>query len=220
MKGLPKRYVYCATILLAGDFIPSGESAARLLWMCPRLLGWKRRIYWLLLRVVDAPRKSRWMLWGIDSAGQIIIVEAKMDRSEAVDDPFKSLLRDVKTGSELQAWATKVLRHRWRESFVQHDLPNDLSVSRRRAIERAFDVRRAAGDPAPIFVVLVASRRSSFRLSEQGLRNLWLLQELVGSSRILLRAIKGSVRLKRLRIDCWSPRSCTLRKRRTAFGGR
>jgi hypothetical protein len=158
------------------------------------------------------------MLWGIDSAGQLIVVEAKTDRGQAVDDPFKSLLGDVQTGSEQQAWATRVLRARWRESFLaQQNLPDELSVSHKRAIERAFDVRRAAGDPPPVFVVLVPSRRSSLYLSEQGLRNLWLLQELVGSSRILLRAIKGRFRLKRLRIDCWSPHSRRPEKRRIAF---
>src|SRR5687767_10618014 len=97
MKVLPKRYVDCAAPIPrvlqgSGDFVPSNESAVLWLWEWPRLLGWKRSITWLFLRVADSPRRSRCSLWGIDSAGRLIIVDPKSARGQTLKDPFRNFL--------------------------------------------------------------------------------------------------------------------------------
>ena len=197
-----------ASLPAAGDFLPSRKSAARLLRTCPGLLGWRRSVYWLPLWLDHSSKGTRCIFWGIDSGGQLLIVEAKAGRAQARDNPFESLLRDVKGGCEHHGWATRTLRARCRESFgVQTQMLDELSISHKHAIERALDVRQAAGNPPPIFIVLLPSRQAELRLSEKGLKNMWLLEELVGSSKVLLRGIQGKVRLKGIRIDCWSPRS-------------
>lgn len=222
MKVLPHRYAYCAMTLsvdlpASGDFIPSKSSAARLLRTRPDLLGWKRSIYWFPFLLGNSPKGNRSIFKGIDSAGQVLVVEAKTGRTG--EDPFKGLLRDAKTGCEHHGWATaRTLRARCREFFGgQAELLDELSMSQKHGIERALDLRDAAGNPPPIFIVLLPSRQAELRLSEKGLKNLWLLEELVGPSKVLLRGIKGKVRLKEVRIDCWSPRSRAVSKRRVGY---
>lgn len=224
MKVLPNRYVYYAMTLAvdlpaSGDFIPSKRSAARLLRTRPDLLGWKRSIYWFPFLLDNLPKGDRSIFGGIDSAGHLLVVEAKTGRSRTVgDDPFKALLRDVQSGCEHHGLAARTLRARCREFFGgQSELLDKLSTSQKRGIERALDLRDAAGNPPPIFIVLLPSRQAELRLSEKGLKNLWLLEELVGPSKVLLRGIKGKVRLKEVRIDCWSPRSRAVSKRRVGY---
>ena len=213
MKHLPHRYVYCvvpdATFRVYGEIIPSAESAAHWVWTWPRLLGWKRSITWLFLPIFDSFGRARWSLWGIDSAGRLIIVELYTDRGQFLKDPFKGFVSHVRTRADRRAWTTRELRAMFREYYrlPQPMRHQRLTSSYKQAVEHAFALRQAAGNPPPVFVALVASGETEIRLSEEGVKNLLLLQELVGSSRVLLRAISGSLRPKRFRIRCWSPRS-------------
>ena len=216
MKLLPKRYVCCVlriatTFCVLGDLIPTSESAAR--WLCawPALLGWKRRINWLFLRVFDSPnKKACYNLWGIDSSGRLIIVEIRTNPTEGPRDPFKGLVSSFKA----RGWSTRELRARWREYFrSDRDLADRLSTNYKRDVELAFAKRQAAGNPPPTLVVVVACR-ADFRLSEKGFKNLLFLEKLAGSSRVALRAINGRFGRRGMRINCWTPRSSSTRKRR------
>lgn len=218
MKSLPKRYIHFALRIATrfhvfGDLTPSSKSAAR--WLCawPRLLGWQRRVNWLFLRVCAS--KSRYTLWGIDSAGRVIIVEVRTDRI-AVGDPFKGLASHLQSRCDERAWSTSELRATWRESLgAQQQVTDESPASYRRAVEMAFARRQAARNPPPILVVVVGSRRSQFRLSEKGVKNLLFLEKLAGSSRVVLRAINGRFGLTGVRINCWSPRLSRTIKRRS-----
>ena len=111
MKLLPKRSVYCllriaTTFRVFGDLIPTSESALR--WLCawPALLGWRRRVNWLFLRVRDSRnKKARYNLWGIDSSGRLIVVEIHTNRTEALRDPFRGFLSSFNTPGDTRAWS-------------------------------------------------------------------------------------------------------------------
>lgn len=210
MKLLPSRYIFCAIqiatrIRASGDLIPSNRSAV--FWLCvwPELLGWKRRIYWL--RDAYSAKKGCYCLWGLDSAGNLIIVEIRTGRGETLRDPFRSLTFHLKTHRNEHAWSTRELRAMWRDCVRSKQKFGDLASTREREIEAAFVKRQAAGNPAPILIVLVSSARCEFRLSDEGLKNLLLLQTLAGSARVFLRAISGRFGVRGIRIQCWSPRA-------------
>jgi hypothetical protein len=212
MKLLPGRYVFCALkiatrIRAFGDLIPSSQSAA--FWLCiwPELLGWKRRVYWL--RVSDSARKSGQCLWGIDSAGNLIIVEIRTNRVEALRDPFKSLTSHLKTHGDC-AWSTRELRAIWHEC----GRTTQAASTYEHEVEEAFVRRRAAGNPPPVLVVLVSSASCEFRLSDEGLKNLLFLETLAGSARVALRAINGRFGIRGIRIRCWSPKPAAAKSRR------
>jgi hypothetical protein len=213
MKLLPKRSVYCVlrvatTACVSGDIIPSPESAAHWVWTWPRLLGWKRSITWLFLPVFDSLGRAHWSLWGIDSAGWLIIVELESSRGQFLKDPFKNFVSHVRTRYDSRALTTRELRAMWHAYLKTHRTVQHkrLTAAYKQAVEHAFALRQAAGNPPPVFVALVAAGGTEVCFSEDGVKNLLLLQELVGSSRVLLRSISGSLRPKRLRIECWSPR--------------
>ena len=191
--------------------MPSSRSAVLWLRAWPRLLGWKRRVNWL--RVSDSAKRSQ-NLWGIDSAGNLIIVEIRTNRGETLRDPFASLTSHLKTHDHQRAWSTKELRATWHESSrsAQHVLP--LTFAENQDVEEAFVKRQAAGNPPPILVVLVSSVRCEFRLSDEGLKNLLLLEKLAGSAKVALRAISGRFGLRGIRIHCWSPRPSASGNRR------
>ena len=217
MKLLPKRSVYCViriatTFRIFGELIPTSESAAR--WLCawPVLLGWGRRVNWLFVRVFDSPnQKARYSLWGIDSSGRLLIVEIRTSRTEALRDPFKSFVSGSENPGEQRTWSTRELRARWRKSY--QDLGGELSTDYKRDVELAFAKRQAAGNPPPILMVVVGCR-ADFRLSDKGFKNLLFLEKLAGSSRVVLRAINGRFGRRGMRINCWTPRSSSTRKRR------
>jgi hypothetical protein len=208
MKLLPSRYIFCAlriaTAMRAyGDLIPSNRSAV--FWLCgwPELLGWKRRIYWL--RVGYSAKKSCYYLWGIDSAGNLIIVEIRSSRGETLRDPFKSLTFHLKTHRDEHAWSTRELRAMWRDCLRSKQKTGEIASTYEHEIEEAFVRRQAAGNPPPILIVLVSSARCDFRLSDEGLKNLLFLETLAGSTRVILRAINGKFGVRGIRIRCWSP---------------
>ena len=219
MKLLPSRYIFCAlqiatTIRAYGDLIPSIRSVVFWLFVWPELLGWKRRIYWL--RDFYLAKTSCHCLWGIDSAGNLRIVEIRSGRGETLRDPFKSLTFHLKTHREDHTWSTRELRAMWRDCVRSKQKIGVVASTYEREVEEAFAKRQAAGNPPPILVVLVSSARE-FRLSDEGLKNLLFLEKLAGSARVALRAINGRFGLRGIRIRCWSPRppaSSTRRWRR------
>ena len=216
MKLLPSRYVFCALriatrIRAFGDLIPSCQAAV--FWLCvwPELLGWKRRVYWL--RVSDSARKSSQCLWGIDSAGNLLIVEIRNNRGETLRDPFKSLTCHLKAHGE-RTWSTKELRTIWQDCFRSTTTAGDVASSYEHEIEEALVKRQAAGNPPPVLMVLVSSARCEFRLSDEGLKNLLLLETLAGSAKVALRAINGRFGIRGIRIRCWSPRPSAANNRK------
>lgn len=210
MKLLPSRYVFCAlriatTIRAFGDLIPSSQAAA--FWLCvwPGLLGWKRRVSWLFLHVSD-PKKSRLSLWGIDSAGNLIIVVIRTNRGEALRDPFKGVVFLLKGRCAQRRWSTRELRTSWQASLKSEQRVVIVPSTYKRDVQEAFVKRQAAGNPPPIIIVLVGAARCEFRLSDEGLKNLLFLEKLAGSARVALRALSGRFGLRGVRIRCWSPR--------------
>lgn len=223
MKLLPCRYIFRAlqiatTIRAFGDLIPSIRSAA--FWLCvwPRLLGWNRRVYWL--RASDSARASGRSLWGIDSAGNLIIVEIRTNRAETLRDPFKTVVAHLRTHGDDRAWSTRELRATWRECVKLEPKVVDVTLSYRRAVEEAFLKRHAAGNPPPIVVVMVTTVRPQFRLSDEGLKNLLFLERLAGPARVALRAIHGRFGRRGIRIHCWSPRPSASSSRKWRRRGR
>jgi len=79
MKNLD---VYCTVTVLPAsrDAAEYEDLAARLLATCGDLFGANRRVQRLVLRVVDAPSKSRWTLSQDESAEPVITVEVKANR--------------------------------------------------------------------------------------------------------------------------------------------
>lgn len=215
MKFLPRRYIFCAlqiAIRACGDLSPSSRSATR--WLCKwhRLLGWKRRVYWL--RVSDSAKKSTQNLWGIDSAGNLLIVEVRTDRGEALRDPFKGLVSHFKNHGDRRCWSTRELRATWQEFVRTEPAVIDAPSAYEDKVEEAFVRRQAAGNPSPIMLVLLSAARYEFRLSDEGLKNLLFLETLAGSARVALRVINGRLGVRGIRINCWSPRPRTLSNRR------
>ena len=89
-----------------GDIIPSEESATLWLWAWPELLGWRRTINWLFSPVVgntDYPGD----VWGLDSAGSLLIVETKLARNANGPDPFADFVPYARRGRASE------LRNRW-----------------------------------------------------------------------------------------------------------
>jgi hypothetical protein len=206
---MKKRYRYwgtLATLRAFGEIIPSRESATLWLWLRPRLLGWDDLI-WLDLQFFEA----YWCLWGIIEAGDLFIVEIRMGDDRALQDPFAGLVAYGKTCNNKE-WTTRALRSRVRQylrlgehvaefSKILVPIENPLYEQ---VVEQAFLRREAAGNPPPTFVAVVPSLQSEFDPSEKGSKNQLFLEELVGSARVLARAISGTQRVTGLRIHSWN----------------
>lgn len=96
-----------------GPGSPYGETRALLwLWAWPELLLWPRPVSWLFPQVNEPPSVPG-DLWGIDSAGELIIVEAKTRGLPS--DPFGdfSEAMDRNEPAWQDAMRTSVLRDRW-----------------------------------------------------------------------------------------------------------
>lgn len=201
---MKKGYRYWAppTQRASGDIIPSRESAVLWLWERPQLLAWERPLYWLF--------ECNWHLWGIDAAGCVIIVAATIARDKTLQDPFGGLV-DYARGCSHDEWTAQELRVRWRDYLTsQQDdakrvVPPIVKPGYIRAVEQALDEREAARDPLPTFVALMGSRNSDLEYSEAGLKNRLLLENLVGSTKVRLRVISGTLDFKGLLVRSWSP---------------
>jgi hypothetical protein len=87
------------------------EDALCWLWAFPSILPWPNPIAWLYTPVVG---NSRWPgdLWGIDSAGDLLVIEAKQCKRR--DDPFVDFVKfHHPTHEEFSAvhWRRKWERH-------------------------------------------------------------------------------------------------------------
>ncbi|SRR6266567_2237700 len=133
MKLLPTRYAFCAPPIAEprrtfGEIIPSEESASLWLWAWPRLLGWPRRINWLFSPVVGN-KKYPGDLWGIDSAGHLIIVETKINRGAALQNPFEDFVPYTRSNANNRLWSAETLFNRWWDlliselAFIASELP-------------------------------------------------------------------------------------------------
>jgi hypothetical protein len=87
------------------------EDALCWLWAFPSLLPWRQPIVWLYTPVVG---NKRWPgdLWGVDSNGDLLIIECK--QCKQLDDPFQDFIPyHAEHKDELSAvhWQGKFLRH-------------------------------------------------------------------------------------------------------------
>jgi hypothetical protein len=112
------------------------EGAACLwLWAWPELLGWQMSIEWLFSPVVGN-RVWPGDLWGVDSRGELLIVEAKTCRPGARPDPFEDFVgkgRALANGTSTAVRADS-LEGRWAK----------LLERERQFIRRYCDALRAA----------------------------------------------------------------------------
>jgi len=251
---LPQRFAYCLPPIprpgpKAGDLIPSEESASLWLWGWPCLLEWPGRINWLFSPVVGN-KTYPGDLWGVDSRGDLLIVETKIIRASTTADPFEDFVLYAREGPR-QLLAAERLYQRWAELlrserlFIREHLSmwkpdgrprgtfpgvvpysshretawrwQDLyrsriaeplaSIAYERAVRRSLRSREAQGNPAPVFIGLVATIRAGDpHLSSRGRRAVAALQEQVGRHNLVFRAIRATRGPKRLRIRSWCPR--------------
>jgi hypothetical protein len=195
MKSLLNRHACIASRISSlsgayGDLVPSEESVVLWLRAWPRLLGWRRSINWLWPPIVDCRRKSLPSLWGVDSIGSPVFVGIRIDRGDA-PDPFADFVRYVKSASMKRQWRADALHVNWLDSVRNAFAPE--------AIARGYSL--------PVFVGVIASPRSDFRLSGKPLKNLKLLQEYVGHERVLVCSISATLHSRGLRIRCRTPES-------------
>lgn len=84
------------------------EAGTLWLWVWPNLLGWPHEITWLFSPVVG--RYWPGDLWGIDEAGNLLIVEAKLGERTGGADPFQDF---VKHAVPVVGQLAASLRQRW-----------------------------------------------------------------------------------------------------------
>jgi hypothetical protein len=131
LQSLPERFANCPLPIpdarrAHGDVLPSEESASIWLWAWPSLLGWPRCVEWLFSPVVGNS-KYPGDLWGLDDAGNLLIVETKVDRPGARQNPLQDFLGYATTNSVRQFWSATALARRWRPlldaelAFLKYD---------------------------------------------------------------------------------------------------
>jgi hypothetical protein len=221
------------------------------MWAWPQLLGWPRKINWLFSPVVGN-KKHPGDLWGLDSDGDLLVVETKLDRGHA-QDPFIDFLhysrseqrKRCRSGALQDHWEPLI---RAEERFVQAELPNlttrkplaglhrgvvPYSVHRdatwrwqalyrgriaplfrgpryRRAVERGLRIRKARGNPSPIFIGLIAAvEPRSPRLSPPGARTMDALRVRARNDRVFLRLISARRAEPMVRVECSTPETAT-----------
>ena len=108
--------------------LPTEEHASLWISVRPRLLGWHRPISWLPPQVLNARRKTKRDLCGLDSEGNLIIVETKLDRGKSSRDPIGSLLEYSRHNAKDHAWSAKELRAKWvgclasQKTFLENEI--------------------------------------------------------------------------------------------------
>ena len=157
MLRLPARFATCSPPipragLKDGDLIPSEESASLWLWAWPRLLGWPRRINWLFSPVTG---KTVYPgdLWGLDSRGELLIVETKIARASKTTDPFEDFVPYTSSSRYDEACRASGLRRRWTRL-----LRSEREFIRERLTELDQDLRPRGTFPG---VVPYSSHRDS-----------------------------------------------------------
>lgn len=89
------------------------ESATFWLWAYPSLLGWPLKLEWLFSPVVGNT-KYPGDLWGIDEAGQLLLVESKRGRGS---DPFEDFIKFQKDRSGNTHIRADKLMARWQKLY-------------------------------------------------------------------------------------------------------
>lgn len=158
MSQLPSRSVRVAAPAAghgrSDNILPTEESASLPLWAYPGLLGWPRSVNWIISPVVGNDRYPG-DLWGLDSRGDLLIVEMKLHRSRR-QDPFADFVPYASSGTAEGRWRASPLEEYWRrlvaleERFLrefgnprsaprkERTSPGVLPYSRRRAAIRAW----------------------------------------------------------------------------------
>lgn len=121
MIALPTHSVICEAPIRRddrhrGDLLPSEESASFLLWAWPGLLGWPRTVNWLFSPVVGNTTYPG-DLWGLDSRGDLLIVETKLARTGTRQDPFVDFVTYCRDPLSATRWDAQTLRDRWNKWF-------------------------------------------------------------------------------------------------------
>jgi hypothetical protein len=103
-----------------GGLLPVKEESGTVwLWMDPSLLGWSRPITWLF----SPPLGSecwRGDLWGVDSSGELIVVESKITTKQQRCDPFGSLLGlETKERPKKRGLSVQDVIDRWERCYKQ-----------------------------------------------------------------------------------------------------
>ncbi len=192
---MKKRYAYFSSFVAAGDLTPTEDEASSWLLDSPRLLDWPRKIHWLWSQ--RDPRKTVACLWGIDTAGTLIIVEIRKDRGDE-PDPYEKLVLETKNRASDRDWAAETLRQQWRKTRAGKPCEDTDQESVERLLKRRGDV----GNPHPVLVGVVASARQEFRLSSKARKNFVRLQKRVGDERVRLSVISGTFGSRGLRVQC------------------
>ena len=71
--------------------VSAEETGSLWLWAWPELLGWPEEVTWLFSPVTG---KRPWPgdLWGLDAAGNLLIVETKLAKAQRGMDPFEDFV--------------------------------------------------------------------------------------------------------------------------------
>lgn len=88
MQQVSSTEIWQSLQLSDASLFASEENATFWLWAYPSLLGWPRKFEWLFSPVVGNS-KHPGDLWGIDEAGNLLLVETKRGRS---NDPFQDFI--------------------------------------------------------------------------------------------------------------------------------
>jgi len=126
MMVLPARSARCVPPIprpdrMGGHLLPGEESASLLLWAWPRLIGWPRRINWIFSPVVGNIRYPG-DLWGIDSRGELLIVETKLDRAGRPQNPLEDFVPYCASCTASKLCCADSLERRWRELMRREDM--------------------------------------------------------------------------------------------------
>src|SRR2546426_2802088 len=118
---LAQRFARCGRPLrIRGEsgnvLLPSEESASIWLWAWPSLLGWRRRINWLFSPVTGNTRHPG-DLWDLDAAGNLLIVETKLDKAGSPQNPLEDFLAYVQDPDAQARWTSEALYTRWARLF-------------------------------------------------------------------------------------------------------
>ena len=118
----PDQRIAIPAHLRSPDLVTAEETGSLWLWAFPELLGWPAEISWLFSPVTG---KSRWPgdLWGLDTAGNLLIVETKVARARRGKDPFEDFVgfenSDPKTNKGLSVFTSPALHDHWHPLFQQ-----------------------------------------------------------------------------------------------------
>ena len=87
----PDRTIALPAHINSPDIVTSEETGTLWLWAYPKLLGWPAPITWLFSPVTG---RYPWPgdLWGVDSQGELLIVESKAARGRGGQDPFRDFI--------------------------------------------------------------------------------------------------------------------------------